>query len=89
MTRTFYAAAAALMTLASPALAEEHSFKQDGVTYVYTVTPRKDFRIIQGSTSDGSEFRFTVRGERVEGDVDGHQISFRTPKADKVVIAER
>lgn len=89
MFRIMFAAAAALVTFATPALAGERTFTHQGVTYVYTSTPSDDARIIEGTTSDGRRFRFTVRGTRVDGDFDGERVSFRTPKSADVKMAQR
>lgn len=89
MTKTFFAAAAAALTLASPALATERSFTRDGVTYEYTATAQGDARVLEGRASEGGTFRLVVRDGWVKGEVDGARVSFRAPKTTHLQVAQR
>lgn len=87
MTRTLFAAAAAMVVFAAPAHASEREFVKDGVTYTYTTTTQGDARVLKGYTSDGSEFKLTVRDGKVRGRVDGRYVSFTAPDAEPVAVA--
>ena len=90
MTKTIFAAAAAALTLASPALASERSFTRDGVTYSYTTVDQGDARVLEGRASQGSKFRLVVRNGWVQGNVGGKPVSYRAPKSmDSVQVAQR
>lgn len=87
MTRTLFAAAAAMVVFAAPAHASEREFVKDGVTYTYTSATQGDVRVLKGYTSDGSEFKLTVREGKVRGRVDGRYVSFTTPDTQPVAVA--
>lgn len=90
MTKTIFAAAAAVLAIATPALAADRSFTRDGVTYSYTTTDQDGARILEGRASQGGKFRFVVRNGWVKGDVAGNRVSFRAPKgADPLQVAQR
>jgi hypothetical protein len=80
VTRLLFAAAAAL-TLASPALARERVFTHEGVTYSYTSTVQDDAKVLEGRSSAGAPFRLVVRNGWVSGTVADSRVSFRAPKA--------
>ena len=89
MTRFLFAAAAAL-TLATPALAGERQFKHEGVTYSYTTEVTGKTRVLKGTASGGSRFELVVRKGWVRGHVDGVRVSFAAPKnAGIVAVAAR
>jgi len=90
VTRTFFAAAAAVFALASPAVAEERSFTHEGVTYAYTVTPKGDARILEGKSSKGDKFRLVVKDGWVNGYAANTRVSFRAPKSGtQLQVAQR
>ncbi|HVJ01468.1 MAG TPA: hypothetical protein VM662_04750 [Sphingomonas sp.] len=80
MTRSFFAAAAALLTFTTPALANERSFTHEGVTYAYTSTLKDGARILEGKSSAGDRFRLVVRNGWVSGYAANTRVSFRAPK---------
>ncbi|WP_448661145.1 hypothetical protein ACG3SL_10970 [Sphingomonas sp. CJ20] len=86
MARLIFAAAAATLALATPALAAERSFTHEGVTYTYTVTPKGDARVLEGTASQGGRFRFVVRDGWVSGFAGNARVSFRAPKSNTAVI---
>ncbi|MBO9624606.1 MAG: hypothetical protein J7500_18010 [Sphingomonas sp.] len=90
MTRTFFAAAAAVLAFATPALAHERSFTHEGVTYAYTATSKGDARILEGKTSTGDKFRLVVKDGWVTGYAADTRVSFRAPKGDATLqVAQR
>lgn len=90
MTKTIFAAAALALTLASPGLASERSFKRDGVTYTYTTLDQGGARILEGRASEGSKFRLVVRNGWVQGQVAGKPVAFRAPKSTSLLqVAQR
>ena len=89
-TRSFFAAAAALLAFTSPALANERSFTHEGVTYAYTVTPKGDARVLEGKSSTGDKFRLVVKNGWVTGYAANTRVSFRAPKgAASLQVAQR
>ena len=69
--------AAAALFLSGTAHAEQaRSFTYDGQTYEYVVTQKGSTKVISGQRSDGTRFRFTVRGDRVRGTLGAEQVSF-------------
>lgn len=89
MARTLFAAAAATLAFATPALAGERTFTHEGVTYVYTVTPKGDARVLEGKSSTGGRFHLTVRNGWVDGYASNNRVSFRAPKGTNAVVAQR
>ncbi|MBB5710634.1 hypothetical protein [Sphingomonas xinjiangensis] len=90
MTKTFFAAAATALSLASPAVASERSFTRDGIVYSYTTTEQDGARVLEGRASQGGKFRLVVRNGWVKGDVAGNRVSFRAPKGvDPLQVAQR
>jgi hypothetical protein len=79
-TRNLFAAAAAVLAFASPALANERSFTHEGVTYAYTVTPKGNARVLEGKNSNGDKFRLVVKNGWVTGYAADTRVSFRAPK---------
>jgi hypothetical protein len=89
-TRTLFAAAAAVLAFASPALAEERSFSHEGVTYAYTVTPKGEARVLEGKSSKGDKFRLVVKNGWVNGYAANARVSFRAPKGTTALqVAQR
>lgn len=97
MTR-FTIALAATLFAAAPAFAADNaadnaatrSFTRDGVTYVYTSTPKGDAQVLEGVAKPGNEkFRLVVRNGWVDGNAAGARVSFRVPKTTKVQVASR
>jgi hypothetical protein len=86
MTKTLFASAALLLTVAVPAFADEApaqiSFQRDGETYIYTRVQKADRVILTGHRyPSGVEFDLTVRGDWVTGTSDGVAVSFTMPGA--------
>lgn len=85
MVRTFIASLA-LVSFAVPAFAKPQSsveapatetFTRDGVTYVYTTTPKQaGHRLIEG-TADGVPFRLMVDERKVDGTVGLNPVQFK------------
>lgn len=91
MTKFLFAAAAAALTFVAPAaIAGDRTFTHEGVTYTYSVTNTDKVQVLEGKTSDGGEFRLSVKNGWVDGYVNSTRVSFRAPK-DKApaVIAAR
>ncbi|RYY26845.1 MAG: hypothetical protein EOP62_08785 [Sphingomonadales bacterium] len=82
MSRYLLAAVAATLTLAAPALANERTFTHEGVTYTYTSVQQGEARVLEGSASEGGDFRLTVKNGWVRGKVGGTRVSFQTPKTE-------
>ena len=90
MTKFLFAAAAATLALASPALAGERTFTKDGVTYTYTAAKDGQARVLTGTASHGGDFKLVVKNGWVRGYVGGTRVSFAAPKRDvPVTIASR
>jgi hypothetical protein len=90
VSKTLFAAAAALSTLATPAFAHDRSFTRDGVTYNYTVTAEGDARVLAGKASTGETFRLVLRDGWVNGYAANSRVSFRAPRrANSVEVAQR
>lgn len=89
MARILFAAAAATLAFATPALAGDRTFTHEGVTYVYTVTPKGDARVLEGKASSGGKFRLVVRNGWVDGYASNTRVSFRAPKNAEAVLAQR
>ena len=51
-------------------------FDHDGKTYRAVDFHRGENRIVRGRSSDGTRFRFVVRGHQVTGQVDGTPVEF-------------
>lgn len=89
MTKTFFASAALLLITTAPAFADEKptelTFQRDGETYTYTKTEKAGLIILRGRFPTGDRFKLIVRGNQVNGTVDGvyvsNNISFRMPLA--------
>ena len=83
--RTFFVAAAALLTVAPIAAAaqpESHSFTRDGDTYVYITDLRADgTQVIRGRQIGGASFRLIVAEGRVRGTAGGRPVSFAVAEA--------
>lgn len=81
MTRILFAASAAILALATPAIARdgERSFTREGVTYVYTVKQADDVRVLEGKASQGNPFRLVVKNGWVQGIIGNTRVSFREP----------
>jgi hypothetical protein len=76
-----FAAAAAVFTFAAPAaMAGERSFTHEGVTYTYSITAKNKAQILAGRTSQGGEFRLSVKNGWVDGYVNDIHVSFRAPR---------
>lgn len=81
MTKFLFAAAAATLTFAAPAaFAGDRTFTHEGVTYTYSVTSKDKAQVLEGTTSQGGEFRLSVRNGWVDGYVNNSRVSFRAPK---------
>lgn len=84
MTRFIFTAVAACGLLAAPALAQDKAapvtFTHEGVTYVYTASQQGKSRVIEGTTSTGSNFRLVVRNRLVDGDVGDTHVTFIAPR---------
>jgi hypothetical protein len=91
VSKTLFAAAAALATLATPAFAHDRSFTRDGVTYNYTVTDQDGSRVLAGKASSGETFRLVVRDGWVSGYAASTRVSFRAPRraGSNVEVAQR
>lgn len=83
MSRLLFAAAAAAITLATPAAAHEREFTHDGVTFKYSIAQDGNKRIVRGRASEGSTFRLIVRGDRVSGTFGGNRVEFAVPASAK------
>ena len=87
MTRTLFAAAAAMVAIVAPAHAADRAFTRDGVTYTFTSVDKDGGHVLKGYTSDGSEFRLTVRDGKVRGRVDGRYVSFTAQESAPIAVA--
>ncbi|MDF7775764.1 hypothetical protein P1X14_10945 [Sphingomonas sp. AOB5] len=81
MTKLLFAAAAATLAFATPAMAQDAvtSFTQDGVSYTYTTKKVGELTVIEGRTAPGGEFRLEVRDGRVRGTMNSMPVSFAVP----------
>lgn len=76
--KKFVAFAILSSVVAMPALAG--SFTRDGVSYKYEVKQSGSYQVISGrNLSTGEAFKLRVRGSRVAGVYNGHEVSFATP----------
>lgn len=73
-----FALATSALLLPAAAHAEEVTLQRDGVSYVYTVTSKKDRTVITGKANGMTPFRLVVRGERVTGEYNHRQVAFST-----------
>ncbi|HEX8300941.1 hypothetical protein [Sphingomonas sp.] len=90
MSRIVFAAAAASLAFAGPALADERQLTRDGVTYNYTIAKQGDARILAGTASLGGRFRLVVKDGWVRGHVGSTPVSFAEPKRTaQVTVASR
>lgn len=81
MTKFLFTAAAAVLTFAAPAaFAGDRTFTHEGVTYTYNVTNADKVQVLEGKTSEGGEFRLSVKNGWVDGYVNDTRVSFRAPK---------
>lgn len=81
MTKFLFAAAATVLTFAAPAaIAGDRTFTHEGVTYTYSVTSKDNAQVLEGKTSQGGEFRLSVKNGWVDGYVNDSRVSFRAPK---------
>jgi hypothetical protein len=89
--KAFALATGALLLPAAAAHAEEVTLQRDGVTYVYTVTPKKDRTVIAGTADRMTPFRLVVRGSRVTGEYNHRQVAFSMSdmKAGAAAVAVR
>ena len=86
MTKFLLSAAALAAVFATPAIAADqpakHSFTRDGETYVYTIAEKTHGVELNGRSFPwGGDFHLFVRGDRIEGDSNGFQVSFKVPNA--------
>ena len=86
MTKFLFAAAAATLAFASPALAGERQFTHQGLTYTYTTEVTNKGRVLKGTVSKGGRFELIVQDGWVRGNVDGTRVSFAAPKKSSAVI---
>lgn len=86
----FLIAAAASLTFAAPALAEDRTFSHEGIDYAYTTATQGGATVIEG-TADGAKFRLVVKNGWVNGYANNVRVSFRAPKRGEgaVVVAAR
>jgi hypothetical protein len=90
VSKHLFAATAAFLTIAAPAIAHDRSFTRDGVTYNYTVIDQGDARVLAGRASTGETFRLVVRDGWVNGYAASTRVSFRTPRRPSTVeVAQR
>lgn len=90
MSRFLLAAAAASLAFAAPATAGERKFTHAGVTYTYTSVTRGDTRILEGSASQGGEFKLIVKDGWVRGNVGSTRVSYPVPKGETaILVAQR
>jgi hypothetical protein len=90
MTKFLFAAAAATLAFASPALAGERQFSHQGVTYTYTTEIAGKGRVLKGTASKGGRFELFVQDGWVRGNVDGTRVSFAAPrKSASISVAAR
>ncbi len=81
MTKFLFTAAAAVLTFAAPsAFAGDRTFTHEGVTYTYSVSSKDKAQVLEGKTSEGGDFRLTVKNGWVDGYVNDTRVSFRAPK---------
>jgi hypothetical protein len=83
VTRTFFAAVAAITAFTAPAFAEDSEtvFTRDGQTYAYTTSTDGDATVIEGRTMPQNDpFRLVVNGRTASGTVDGRSVRFRIAK---------
>jgi hypothetical protein len=80
VTKFLFTAAAAVLTFTAPAaFAGDRTFTHEGVTYTYSVTSADKAQVLEGKTSDGGDFRLTVKNGWVDGYVNNTRVSFRAP----------
>ncbi|NYT41877.1 hypothetical protein HZY97_13990 [Sphingomonas sp. R-74633] len=80
MTKFLFAAAAAVLTFTAPAaFAGDRTFTHEGVTYTYSVTTKDNAQVLEGKTSEGGDFRLSVKNGWVDGYVNDSRVSFRAP----------
>lgn len=81
MRMLFISAAAAALSISSPALAEKPetiSFTHDGTTYTYAVLDKGDAKIISGTAgSIRTPFRLLIAKGRVSGYFGATRVAFR------------
>ncbi len=78
--KKFVALAILSSVVAAPAFADTQEFTRDGVSYRYEVKQSGSYQVIQGrNLSTGENFTLRVRGSRVAGLYNGHQVSFAAP----------
>lgn len=83
MTKTLFAAIAAVTAFSAPAFAGEAEtvFTRDGQTYAYSTSVDGEATVIEGRTMPQNDpFRLVVRGRNASGTVDGRAVSFRIAK---------
>lgn len=77
--------AAATLAAAAPALAKDPAqerFVHEGYTYVYSVKPAKDGKVISGTRYPGATaFNLKVAGEKVRGTSGGSTVAFNVADA--------
>ena len=82
-------AVSGLMLASAPALAADwtqSSFNRDGEHYIVKTAVVGDRTLVRGHTAD-SAFYLVVRGDRVSGTVNGHNVSFRTSETNAVMAS--
>lgn len=80
-----FAAAAAVISVASPSLAEtseKQTFAFKGSTYVYTVETKDDTTVVQGIQYPmATSFKLYLHKDRVTGNYGGQSIAFKQSEA--------
>lgn len=81
MTKFLFAAAAATLAFASPALASSDpvTFENDGVSYTYSTKKVGDLTVIEGTSAPGGRIYLEVRGNRVKGVINSTRVAFDVP----------
>lgn len=85
MRMLFISAAAAALSIASPALAEKpevKSFTYDGTTYTYSVVEKGEAKIVNGAAGPfETRFRLIVANGRVSGYFGSYNVAFNAEDA--------
>ena len=85
MRMLFISAAAAVLSIASPAFAEKpeaKSFTYDGTTYTYTVVDKGEAKIVSGAAGPvQTRFRLILANGRVSGYFGAYNVAFKADDA--------